>query len=323
MDPGATQFYPIPEFQLIKSDLFIFFLSANGIHFTEETDDDWYSAHRPHAALRYLKYPTAYLQDSPTSALACKWQEQWCNPNLPAGRQCTPLLGLSDASDAAANLSRNAEEAEFIAAVTSAIVEMDVDISTIVDNLGISLLTARDGLFAGYQGPLPRNQWQLEVKHWFSAYLGLGVIAAVGGIIMILSCTVEPILGCIRRRRNLDIYARLEWSANETLQLQRLAHEAIGAGAWTECDGAVPVTTGRDCLAVLDVDDPKHPRLKLPPATFEELLASNQLAHRTEDGKVVGKEESKLFDSMGDVSQSAEHASSSIPNFSGEQGQPF
>ena len=35
-----------------------------------------------------------------------------------------------------------------------------------MDSLGISALTARDTLLDGNQGPLPSDQWMLEVEHW-------------------------------------------------------------------------------------------------------------------------------------------------------------
>lgn len=56
----------------------------------------------------------------------------------------------------------------------------------------------------------------------------------------------------------------LEWFSNETLQLQRMAHEELGlGGVWSGCTGpgAIPVTDKGELLGVLDVLDPGHPRL--------------------------------------------------------------
>jgi len=48
---------------------------------------------------------------------------------------------------------------------------------------------------------------------------------------------------------------------NGTLQPQRLAHEAVGYGVWTQCDKDVPTAAGYHKLARLDLHDPKHPKL--------------------------------------------------------------
>jgi hypothetical protein len=55
-------------------------------------------------------------------------------------------------------------------------------------------------------------------------------------------------------------YARLEWAVNNTLQLQRLAHEGVGYGSWHHCDGEVPLAKPGDILAMLDLEDMKHPK---------------------------------------------------------------
>lgn len=57
-------------------------------------------------------------------------------------------------------------------------------------------------------------------------------------------------------------YQRLEWCVNGTQQLQRLAHEELRYGKWTDCDSQVPIeSTGAD-LGVLGLSDMKYPRLK-------------------------------------------------------------
>lgn len=168
-DAESSEFYPIPELRDTKSGLTLIFLSANGILFTEEVDDDWYSAHRPHKApgSPYVMY----LQDNPASVLACKWQDQWCNPNLPSDRQCTPLSGSSDTARAVWNISRNAEETELLSWIFFARVGMGLELNAIVDTLGISMLTSRGSMSAGMQGYIPNDQWQIDAEHWFSVYL--------------------------------------------------------------------------------------------------------------------------------------------------------
>ena len=88
------------------------------------------------------------------------------------------------------------------------------------------------------------------------------VCIIVGGLlIIILSCTLDSMVSwCLRRRGGRTQYSRLESSTNETLQTQRLAHEATEAGTWSRTTDAVPVTTPEELLAA----GPAHPRLRSP-----------------------------------------------------------
>lgn len=117
------------------------------------------------------------------------------------------------------------------------------------------------------------GQKMLSAAHSNFSIFGLSFIFAAGGLIILASWLLESLVACIQRRRKLDSYARLEWCANETLQLQRLAHEELGMGTWSSCDGEVPVTERGERLAVLDLTDSKHPKLKARPMGWEEITA--------------------------------------------------
>lgn len=58
------------------------------------------------------------------------------------------------------------------------------ELDAFVETLGAGSLTARYKLVSGYQGPLPDNQWQLDVEHWHASTLaaiqGSAVDAATG-----------------------------------------------------------------------------------------------------------------------------------------------
>jgi hypothetical protein len=57
-----------------------------------------------------------------------------------------------------------------------------------------------------------------------------------------------------RLQENEDYsYAYAEWQTGSTLQLQRLAHEGVGAGIWTGATDRAPVPRPRDTLAVLNL----------------------------------------------------------------------
>ncbi|OJD39089.1 cytochrome p450 protein [Diplodia corticola] len=129
-----------------------------------------------------------------------------------------------------------------------------------------------DRASTGAEKRLCKNQKILSTAYTNFSVFGLATILVIGGLIIVVSYTLEPFVAWIQRRRNLDVYARLEWSLNETLQLQRMAHEELGLGTWRRCDKDVPVTESRERLGVLDLSDRTHPRLKAPPASVDEMF---------------------------------------------------
>ncbi|KAI8623958.1 hypothetical protein F5Y19DRAFT_456340 [Xylariaceae sp. FL1651] len=90
--------------------------------------------------------------------------------------------------------------------------------------------------------------------------LGLVVTYILGGLMILVSFIFEPVLGCVDRTWKRK-YARLEWSANSSLQLQRLAHEELSMAKWSNCTRPVPVTDTDAVLSSLDISDVNHPVL--------------------------------------------------------------
>lgn len=120
----------------------------------------------------------------------------------------------------------------------------------------------------------------------FSVF-GLAITLAIGGLIIVLSYIIEPLVNWIQKSRNLNAYARLEWSTNDTLQLQRLAHEELEMGTWDCYTAAVPVTKRGEMLAVLDLGDLDHPRLKAPMAKCEGLDEENLTSDNRSTARLV------------------------------------
>jgi hypothetical protein len=87
-------------------------------------------------------------------------------------------------------------------------------------------------------------------------------LLGLGGLIIIASYTIEPLAGWVDEWLGNGRYKRLEWATNDTLQLQRLAHEELGCGTWVGED--FPLTPAGERLAVLDISDPSHPKLVNP-----------------------------------------------------------
>jgi hypothetical protein len=90
---------------------------------------------------------------------------------------------------------------------------------------------------------------------------------------MLVATWIESIAAHVSRRwghgTKQASYALLEWEHNSALQLQRLAHQAVGSGTWTRTAQAIPVTESGDTLGILDISDPKHTRLRRREPTHE------------------------------------------------------
>ena len=107
----------------------------------------------------------------------------------------------------------------------------------------------------------------------------------MGGLIIGVYGVLEPLVDWVQSRTRLGTYSRLEWTTNQTLQLQRLAHEELGLGTWTRVADDCPITLPGELLASIDISDPKHPRLKCPSGHVEEAGSSQEVAWG-EEGKL-------------------------------------
>lgn len=106
-------------------------------------------------------------------------------------------------------------------------------------------------------------------KHYSFSVLGVGIILALGGFLMLLAMFIEPIIAGLFKlpwfKHNQRLhYAYAEWQVGSTLQIQRLAHESLGAGSWSNAAWGIPVTQREDKLATLNIGDPDRPRLSRP-----------------------------------------------------------
>lgn len=63
-----------------------------------------------------------------------------------------------------------------------------------------------------------------------------------GIVIIIVSYAIEPLLALFYSRRKYKEYKYLEWAANSTLQLQRLAYQGLGSQKWSNYTDDVPKT---------------------------------------------------------------------------------
>jgi hypothetical protein len=165
------------------AEINIIFLSANSIWFNNKTEDLWYNATHP-VTIRtvYRSHNgeilsdfnmTQYTQDEAASPLACKVQQQFCNPQFTRETGCTPLgaafdvdidgqYQFPDATDAFSKrlywFSNNLGEHRLI--------------DGIINILGPqSLLSMYRLALSGTQSRIPNNQWMLDAEHWFQINL--------------------------------------------------------------------------------------------------------------------------------------------------------
>jgi hypothetical protein len=318
----------IPELTPPGADVNLFFLSAEGLFYTSEINDPWYSAHHigktaistdSIASGPKSKPVPLYNQDDTASVMACTAKYQICNPSAKEGMQCAPLGGMTDLLNGFDALWGNESEDKKLLMewVYFVLNQGFLSMDAVVEIAGQSALSAAYGLGWSMNGPLPDTQWEEEVILWHSAstasiqalfvdfangpptlpavisapptteqgravctnqrimstryssfsMLGVGIIFALGGALIILDLTIESFLDWIQRKSGRHDYARLEWKTNATLQLQRLAYEEAGSGSWLHCTDTVPVTRTGDQLRPFNISDIDHPRLS--PASHE------------------------------------------------------
>lgn len=154
----------------------------------------------------------------------------------------------------------------------------------------------------------------------------------MGTLITLLSYTLESVIVWIEKRRKIIKYSRLEWFTSEKFQLQRLAHEELGVGTWDGCTGVrtTPVTGKGQLLAILDIEDPEHPRLKVetkesaaggnvnsendqtdPAASGSESIAIDQTTQDSENTTVGGQADEEGSDNT--ATATATHMSTQRP----------
>ncbi|KAL8687209.1 MAG: hypothetical protein Q9218_006557 [Villophora microphyllina] len=91
--------------------------------------------------------------------------------------------------------------------------------------------------------------------------LGVAIILIVGSLLIVTSLVLEPALGFARRQMRRNEYKSLQYIADGTWQLQRLAYEEAGQGHWSGGANTVPLTRKGDTMGLPRNADVKHPRL--------------------------------------------------------------
>ncbi|KAJ9151962.1 Cytochrome p450 protein [Pleurostoma richardsiae] len=179
MIEGGSLFAPIPELRREDADTCLFFLSAGKVTFSKEVHDPWYSATRVIGRAGFAKSPTdpsivwanVYMQDEPGSPLACSFQREICNPSFTGGSRCTGLSTRADARLRGEQLFPDPRDLRRMLWGYFSMTGTFSSTRSIIATLGSQALLSRTGLAEGRQGPLPDNQWQLDVQFWHSVQL--------------------------------------------------------------------------------------------------------------------------------------------------------
>lgn len=172
-------------------DLTLAFLSGNGIGFFAPMDDLWYRATSQVTTINISssQSESVYRSDEAASPIACLQQFQFCDASE---SRCGPLSSWLDAQTGAADMfgttadfvmnneipsADNPTTSRYIWFV--ALLAMAVpQLNTVISQPGAKSLQSIEYLNAGYMGPLPDNQWQTDVTHWWATYLA-GIQASV------------------------------------------------------------------------------------------------------------------------------------------------
>ncbi|KAI8954984.1 hypothetical protein F4801DRAFT_530677 [Xylaria longipes] len=171
-----SSFNPIPQLRNSGGDIYIYFLSANGVLFSQKTLDPWYQATHKLGTIGFLASNGSsvgglvdlYGQDYPGSPLACTQKRQICTatPGSPQQNHCTPLGAWADTWGMAFINATDKASYDRLSWSLSSPDSYFASLSTVVAVLGGQSLLSRRSLSQGFQGPLPDDQWKLDLEYW-------------------------------------------------------------------------------------------------------------------------------------------------------------
>lgn len=102
-----------------------------------------------------------------------------------------------------------------------------------------------------YRTILISSQKILNTDYTSLSLFGLCFTYVTGIVVILASYIAEPLLSLLSSRCKYEEHKYLEWAANSTLQLQRLAYQGLGSGKWTNYTGEIPKTRPEYFLADL------------------------------------------------------------------------
>ncbi|GAW15864.1 hypothetical protein ANO14919_052860 [Xylariales sp. No.14919] len=189
---SASSFIPISPLFREDADVTLIFLSGEGVIHSAPSTDEWYrvspnKVNADEATGLTIDRTEIYLPLEPASPLGCVDQYQFCHGDI---QHCGLLASNSDARCSAEHLfnttisygnsnSTSGDPFSYFMAGFSGY--QSITIGELLGQLGSTSLASKTSLTSAIQAPLPSNQWQLDVIHWWditkaslqAAYLGI------------------------------------------------------------------------------------------------------------------------------------------------------
>ncbi|KAH6708862.1 hypothetical protein BKA61DRAFT_696736 [Leptodontidium sp. MPI-SDFR-AT-0119] len=163
---------PIPALNRTDADVSLVILAQNSVAYIEPVDDPFFAAHVDFNGLFQSRNATYYFADTYFHILACAEQYQYCNPNshdTDGQPHCTEL-----SSSVAIQRQKSTLNLSQFALLTAGLFDTLLPLANIFGSIGGSgaaALRASDIIFHQVSGPLPDNQWIIEVSAWFETVL--------------------------------------------------------------------------------------------------------------------------------------------------------
>ncbi|GAP86704.1 hypothetical protein SAMD00023353_2000220 [Rosellinia necatrix] len=195
-DAWSGTFLPEKALRRPDADIYLYFLSGNGVYTSEPVYDPWYRSYIPSQYESYLvrrdglttSRITTYQPAEAASPLGCMMQYQICQGSSANKDSCGPLASFNDAIEGAyphfgVDPSVTMEEAIYATPPNKRVGRflwwLEImsyypnDIQPVVWKMGSRSLASSRTLTGVIQGPLPKEQWKVDVSNWWNISLSL------------------------------------------------------------------------------------------------------------------------------------------------------
>jgi len=164
---SASTFTPIEGLARNNADVSVIFLNNNKIPIKGiggPCNDPFFSATNQSA----LTHKDFYWPDSPITAIGCTDQYAFGNSGTSQWTEPMAVLDTSDWGNYTKDWDLSARQVAAFAALTWALTQSG-GIDRVILGLETEALLAKKypGVFAGFQNPIPNDQWKKEVDYWF------------------------------------------------------------------------------------------------------------------------------------------------------------
>ncbi|KAI1360100.1 hypothetical protein F5Y08DRAFT_349023 [Xylaria arbuscula] len=175
---NRSDFIPLDSIFPTDGDIYMLFLSGNGVTHTKPSEDEWYRVSPkplffpPLAATSSPTQIEFYLPSEEASPLGCVVQNQFC---VQDSEKCGVLGGTIESMTSMRSFLNTNNHSEHAAnssfdyfANTIANTQSPTGI---ISQMGPTILESQTSLWGSRQGPLPPDQWQRDVTRWFDTTL--------------------------------------------------------------------------------------------------------------------------------------------------------